>query len=190
MLNVKNVIPSPRNISFTVLLIVINFEDIRPYFAYFPGHYSGLWSCSCSLLAEQRIFLLYFLSLLVYILQETSSPGLELKIFFRVCGLCFCSLITETNDVGLTYVLSSSVFKVQEISSPGLKPKTVFHGCGLCFSNTPAEINTFVLALLFWRPGTLIRGRLWSYVVCCLDSWVRILHVAGIFLSFFSCVIL
>jgi hypothetical protein len=94
----------------------------------------------------QDTFLVYDLNS-CNLLQNPSSPRLELRTDFRGCGLCSCNLPADTNNFGIDAVLLPClVSELHKPSSPGLKPRTDFRGCGLFSCNLPAKTNHFRLS--------------------------------------------
>jgi hypothetical protein len=71
---------------------------------------------------------------------------------FTSCGLCFCNLLTETNNFSLRAdLLSCLVSKLQKPSSLGLEPRTVFGVVAIIPIISSSKQTTLVLAPFCYR---------------------------------------
>jgi hypothetical protein len=72
------------------------------------------------------VFAAVFISCLVSVLKESSSPRHQPKTDFRSFGLCSCNILGQTNNCGVGDVfLPFSVSKLRKFS-PVHKPRTFF----------------------------------------------------------------
>jgi hypothetical protein len=87
-----------------------------------------LWHFSCYLFAETNNagFIYRLLPSSVYKIEETSSPGLEPRTFFRVSDLRSCNLAEGNNFCPGVILLQPLVPELQKPCSPGLESRSTF----------------------------------------------------------------